>query len=340
MTLPARRSWRTLLPLIGTVVLVGWFVHSMDRAGFVHALQLCDVPMLVGGLAVAGLIAWLYDSWTLTWLVHATLGHRGRPEPVGLRELAPVKAASYVLNIANYHAATLGIAWVIARRKQVPFLEGAGAVAALSWIDLVAVTTMATIGLQIAPDVVGGAPALQGWLQRVALVVFAVALASLLVLQSPLRWGPLERMRQWSVLRPLAALGPARMLQGIGLRFGIVMIYLASSMWVMHAFGMRPDFGRMLVALPVLTIVGTIPLSVSGLGTTQWVMRTLYAPFVVDGRAPTAVIDAMSTVQIVGFILVRLLIAAPFLRGVLAELRQRPDEPRHVASETPQTSRS
>ena len=76
----------------------------------------------------------------------------------------------------------------------------------------------------------------------------------------------------------------------------------------------------MFVILPVLTVVGTIPLSISGLGTTQVLMERFYAPFVTDGRAPVPVIDACSTAMIFGYIVVRLLIAAPFLRQVLAEL--------------------
>jgi uncharacterized membrane protein YbhN (UPF0104 family) len=320
---PRPSRLRTVLPLAGTVVLVALFAATTDTAKSLAALRQADALEVAVALAISVVAAWVYDSFCLTWLVRATLRDRGRPDPLGLRDLAPVKAASYVLNIVSYHAATLGIAWVIARRKGVSFLEAAGALAAMSWLDLVAVTAMAVIGLQVAPDVVAGTPGLQGFLRMIALVVFAVALASVLVLQSGLPWEPLKRLRNVAVLRPLAALGPKQMVTGLVLRFGMVMVYLLSTMWVQHAFGMNPTLGRMLVAQPIVTVVGTVPVSVSGLGTTQVLMRTLYAPFVQDGRAAAPVIDACSTVTILGAIALRLALAAPFLRGVLAEIRER-----------------
>jgi len=54
-------------------------------------------------------------------------------------------------------------------------------------------------------------------------------------------------------------------------------------------------------------------------------MRTFYAPMVTDGRAAGPVIDAFSTVVIIGFILARLVVAIPFLPAIVAELRDRPD---------------
>jgi hypothetical protein len=52
-------------------------------------------------------------------------------------------------------------------------------------------------------------------------------------------------------------------------------------------------------------------------------MRVLYAPFVVSG-APGPVIDAFSSAMIVGYIVVRVVLAAPFLRRITAELRGAP----------------
>lgn len=120
---------------------------------------------------------------------------------------------------------------------------------------------------------------------------------------------------------------------GILLRMGLILMYTLSAVEIMRSFGMKPDFARMFVAMPIITIIGALPLSFSGVGTTQIAARWLYAPFVVDGRLPSPVIDSYTTAQIFGYVFVRLLIAAPFLRAINAELRgeQTPSAPEKTA---------
>ena len=318
---------RRLLPFVGAVLLAGYFLWSTDLQALGEALALADLTMFAVAMIVTSGVVWVYDTYCLSWFLRRTLGHRGRPEGATMRELAPVKAASYVLNILNYHAATVGMAWLIGRRKGVPFIEATGALAVMTWVDLVAVAGMAVAGIWLDPDLFSGRESLQAGLQGVAGLVFGAALLSVLLIQSGWKVGILERLRSLAFLRPLASLTPLAMLQGLFLRSLLVLAYTVSGAAVMHAFGMEPQWGRLFVAMPVLIVVGTIPISVNGIGTTQVLMRSLYAPFVVGGRAPGPVIDAYSSAMIVGFIACRLVIAAPFLRSVLGELQQRRPEP-------------
>lgn len=319
----AVRRW---LPAIGTALLLAYLGWSTDINAVGDAFTRADLTQTLSVLVVAALVTWTYDSGCLVWLIQRTLGHRGKPGGAGMGQVMPLKAASYILNIVNYNAATLGMAWVVSRRKGVSFLESAAALAVLSYVDLVALAALIVAGLAIAPEVLGSQAELVARLHTVVVIIFAASLLLLLLLQSPVRHPLLKRLRDISVLRPLAALKPLDMVVGVSIRAGFVTLYVLANYLLMQSFGLEPTIGALLVMVPVLTVVGVVPLSVSGLGTTQILMRTLYAPFVTDGRAPEPVIDAWSTVMIFGFILVRLVIAAPFLPKMLAELRQRPDD--------------
>lgn len=321
-----KESVRRALPFVGALLLLSFFAATTDWAKTWRAVQQAQLAMFAVSIAATTAFIWVYDTLCLSWLVRHTLGHRGSAGGAGFRELAPLKAASYLLNMLNYHAAALGMAWLLSRRKSVPFLEAAGALALLSYIDLIAVTAMALCGIWLAPEFFGPYPALQAWLKTVAVLVFAGALTSVLLLQSGFRQPLLDKLRNFAPLRPLAALKPATMLVGLALRSGLILLYTGSVWWFMQAFAMQPAWGRLFVAMPIITVVGTLPISVSGVGSTQVLMRSFYAPFVADGRDPVAVIDAFSTVYIVGGILCRLLIAAPFFRSIARELRQRPAE--------------
>jgi hypothetical protein len=304
------------LPLVGSVLLLGLLLWKTDRQQVAAALAQAQFGLFAAVVTATSILVWLYDTACLWWLLRATLPG----PPIGYRDLLAIKASSYVLNIVNYHAAALGMAALVGRRKQVPFLQAAGALAALSWLDLVTVSGMAVLGLWLAPEVLGGDLAAQRSLQWIGAAVFGVALLLVLVLQTHCRWPPLQRLRAWAPVRPLAALRPWSMLQGLVLRGGLIAAYTVAAVWVLRSFGLAPRWAPMFVIMPILTVVGTIPVSVSGLGTTQVLMERFYAPFVVDGRAPTPVIDACSTAMIFGYIAVRLVIAAPFVRRVLAEL--------------------
>ena len=319
---PSIRRLQRVLPFAGALLLIAYFLWSTDLPAVGRALERADTWAFVAIVATATFSIWIYDSLCLVWLVQRTLGHRGLPVGGRLRDLAPIKASSYVLNILNYHAAALGMAWLIGRRKGVSFLESAGALALMSYIDLVAVAGMVVVGLWVAPEVLAQNTALQTWLQVVTASIFCVALASMLLLQSGWQLSVLVRLRQIALLRPLAAMKPLAMLQGIVLRLGIVLAYTATSVMVMQSFHMAPQWGRMLVIMPVLTVVGTVPISVAGIGTTQVLMRSLLAPFLTAGQG-TAVIDAFSSSMIVGYITCRMIVAAPFLKATLAELRSR-----------------
>ncbi len=315
---------RQFLPFVGAVLLIGYFLRSTDLAKVHDALQHANFIAFIGVILAVSLVVWLYDSYCLVWLIGVTLGHRGTQQNITLKQVLPLKAASYVLNMLNYHAAALGMAVLVGRRKQVPFLEAAGALAVLSYLDLVSVASMCVAGLLLAPDVLGGNQSLQQTVQILVTGIFCVALLCLALLQSKWNWPFLVRLRGISVLRPLASLRPSAMIVGVLLRMGLMLMYTVAAVAVMRTFGMQPEWRRMLVAMPILTVIGTLPLSVSGVGTTQVPMRWLYAPFVVDGRAPSPVIDAYSLAFIFAYIVVRLFIAAPFLRAINAELRAAP----------------
>jgi uncharacterized membrane protein YbhN (UPF0104 family) len=325
---------RRLLPFVGTTVLLGYLLHSTDLAEVGRALRMADLGEYVASIATATVLIWLYDTGCLVWLVRTTLGHRGRPVGGTLRELAPIKASSYVLNILNYHAASLGIAWLVSRRKGVSFIEATGALALLSYMDLLAVSGMVVAGMLVAPDVLDERAQLQFWLRVVVGAIFVVALLCVMLVQSSSRLPLLVTVRDLPFVRPLTALSPWAMLVGIGLRGGLVLGYSASAALLMRSFGMQPSWGRMLIAVPILTVVGTIPISVSGIGTTQVLMRSLYAPFVIDGRAPGPVVDAFSTAMIIGYVGCRLLIATPFFRSVTQELQGRDDASRQLSKST------
>ena len=309
--------------MVGTVVLIGYLFWSTDLAAAYAALMGANLLATLATLVGFTLAVWLFDSICLVWLIDVTLGHRGEQHPMPLRQVAAIKAASYILNIVNYNAATLGMGWLVSRRKKVGVVESVAALAVLSYIDLVALSALVVAGLWLAPDILLGHELLEQRLETICTTIFCLALGCLILLQSGLRVGFLDRLRGLALLRPVAAISPPTMMLGVVMRMGFVLLYVAANYCLMLAFGMRPDLYLLLVFIPILTVVGVVPLSISGLGTTQILMRTLYAPMVVGGVEVVPVIDAHSTVMILGFILVRLLVAAPYLPAVLAEIRQR-----------------
>ncbi len=324
MATSTRDRIRQIVPLVGTVLLLGYLGFTTDFAKLRDNLSQANLGQYAIVLCVGTIVAWLYDTACVTWLVAQTLGAHGKP--LKLRELLPVKAASYAINAISYPLATLAISWAVARRKKVPFLQATGALAVLAYLDVLALGGMVAAGLLISPEVIASQAGLQRPVQIATLLILGGGVAGIAVVQSKWSWPMLQRLQRIQLLQPIVHIAPRKLLLGFVLRTGLLLIYAATNFMIMRCFGMQPQWGRLLVVMPFLTVLGAIPLSVSGLGTTQIPMRAFYAPFVTDGRPVAPVIDAFSSAMLLGFGAVRLVLAAPFLRGILAELREKKAE--------------
>jgi len=116
------------------------------------------------------------------------------------------------------------------------------------------------------------------------------------------------------LLAPVGAASLATVARFVVLRVFFLSQYMAAHYMFLVLFGLDVPVERLLVYLPLLTFVQIIPVTISGLGTTQLVMRHFYSPFVAAGTAhPAAVVDAFSTAGILGFVLFRVLVAYFFL---------------------------
>ncbi len=347
-------DWRGLLPVVGTLALLGYMAASTDFAAIAAAFADADIARAGVVLVLGTFVTWLADTACMRWLLQRALpAADAGSDRLRFRDLAGLKAASYVLNIVNYNAATLGMGWVVARRRGVSFARGAAALAVLSWLDLVALAALVTIGMAVAPDLLGSDARLQATLRGLTWIVPLGALAVVVVARLRERLpfvarlatepaadaGLLHRIAHritrlgLDALAPLGSLGAGAIAVGVALRAGFVMLYVVLNHALMQSFGMTPELGALMVLIPVMTVVGVLPLSLSGIGTTQILARTLYARFVPAGVAVAPLVDAYTTALIFGFMLVRLVVAAPFVATIGAELRTAADGPADEAAQ-------
>lgn len=315
--------WRRWLPLVGTCALVAYLVATTDLRAVAAAFAAADAAAVIAICVFGTLVTWGIDAACLALTLRWTL--RDAPGPaLTLAAAARLKGASYLLNAVNYNAATLGMAWVVARRRQVGLLQATVALGVLSWLDLVALALIVTVGLQLAPTMLASHAAMQARLQTLSLWILLASLAIVVLLPARLPLPGWRQLQAWPPLQPLRRLAPWATLLLVAARGGFILVYVWINYLMMQAFHMEPSFEALLVLVPILIVVGVVPVSVSGIGTTQVVARALYQGFVPAGVAAAPLIDAYTTTLIVGFVAARLLVALPFLRGMWAELRQQP----------------
>ena len=114
------------------------------------------------------------------------------------------------------------------------------------------------------------------------------------------------------------------------MRTMFVTTYVVCQWASMPFFNLEASLPDLLLFVPALTFIGTIPFTtIAGLGTVQVLMRTFFYDFVPGDLSETVVhstIDAYSTTTILTFILGRVLIGAFFMRSVSKDFtKQRED---------------
>jgi hypothetical protein len=319
-----------------TAALVAYVALTTDLERFLGALS-GWAPVAILGLAfVDVLISWAYDTFSLRVLFQRLTA------AVPFRDLLFIKGASYLLNVVNYNAGAIAIAYFVKEQRRVPFFETFGAILLLNAIDLVAMAVMMGAGYALVPQAVGEPG---GAVVRVAVVLVGGGFVLNYLFwqvepRLPLLHGLTRRGLFHAVRR--ARLADYGVL--ILLRLCMLCIYLTAYWIAFRLFDVAVPWTLALVYYPMLIFVGVLPISVAGFGSSQIASRFLFGAFAVvragglflplavagaallvpggpasglqgahelllnKVTAPDPVIDAFSTVTLTGFLVSRVLV--------------------------------
>ncbi|HVK76922.1 MAG TPA: lysylphosphatidylglycerol synthase domain-containing protein [Kofleriaceae bacterium] len=296
---PDRWKWvRRLAPWAISAAALAAILVRYPLARIVAEVERGDVPAMVPA-AVAGVLA-LWLSATIGDLV--LLRHLvGR---VRFWDLFRGKAGVAVLNALGLAANYGGHALWIQRRFGCAPGTAVGLLLMVSLADLVSVSLVGTVAVWLAGD--GLAADARDRLRLIAPAVAALALAVLLLSGS-------------RTSRPLFApwrdIPRGARLISVAARCGNIAILVVSTWAAARGFGLPVPFVAVATYLPILLVVGAMPINVAGFGPIQAAWVAVFSPWA-SGEQILAFQFLWHLLFFIG-LFVR---GAPFLRAVVADV--------------------
>jgi hypothetical protein len=307
----ARERLRLLVLWGATIALVAYLATTTDLETFGRTLLSVSPFLILGLTLVEVLCAWLYDSLTLTILL------RRFHAPVRYGEVVAIKGASLLLNVVNYNAGVLAIAYFLRDRRRVPFLETLGSMLLLNGVDLFVMALSMGLGWIVVGDALD--PVLLPLVATIVPLMVGGFLANGLFWKVEPRLRLLHGLTRRSLFASLRRATFADYVVLSALRLGLVVIYWTYQYIILQVFGIDVPVSSLLVIYPMMVFVGTLPISVSGFGSSQLAARFFFAAFVLAGASHAeAVVDACTTASLTGFLIWRVVVGViclPLARG-------------------------
>jgi len=304
------RLARRVVPWMVAGGLMTLLVERIGVDAILNAFAGANVALLLFGTLVCTAANFSLDAFSLS------CGLSWFNVPVSFSQLAPVKASAYLVGIVNYNVASGGIALWVARRFRVPFLETASTLLFVNVVD-----ALLLIGLMVA-----GLPVLREPLSTAVRTLGAVAVVGFAVQYAFWRYGAdlpvLGRLWAWPIvssfrqarLRHYATLG--------AMRLTFLLVFIGNYWLAVRAFHLDIPWLHIVAAVPVISFVGVVPITVAGLGTVQAATIYLFRDY-----APEASLLALSLAVTAVMTAMRALLGLPFFATVSAELLAPPDAP-------------
>jgi len=235
---------------------------------FLAALEQSRIGWLLLVIFVSGIVTLLVDSWAtarvLSWFL----------TPVTFRELVPVRAVTYLPGMINANLGQAGIVYWIHRVK------GASALAATG----VQLMIMGTMLLVLCFITLGALPLAQDSMVRRVGQVSAVLLAGACVYFVILAVRPAWLYRR-RLLQPLFDAGVWGHLKATALRIPHVAALIIAHWLAMLCFDITPPAATVLILIPAILLVSSLPLTPMGIGTIQVAEVYFFSPFA-SGATP------------------------------------------------------
>lgn len=226
---------------------------------------------------------------------------------VGFWELLPGRCVSYLLAIFNYNAGQAALAGYLKRSRGVSFFKTLGAILFLTVIDLYWVIAFAFAGSFFYAHEVGGI-SLTPWVQRVGYVSAAALLLHLAfwrrwfsaILPKRFHFSFVDWIRGRHVFQAFHHATVRDYLRTAAQRFPIHFTIIVSYWFLARIFHASLPLQEVLATVPLIFLLGALPLTPGGLGAVQAASvellknRVILDPALQGQVAPADLLFAMS----------------------------------------------
>ena len=291
-----------LIPIGLTVVIFLIIFWRIPFNEFVLAISKARLAPFLALMGCFSICFFLMDTFVLSKMIRWFHG------PLDFRTLLPVRAVTYVVSIINTQLAQVALALYFHRRFQTPLAEITSTVAMLILLEVTNLISFATVGLIAFP---GGAP--------LVLIILPLGLGCFWIFITQVARGGLgvigEKIGSHTLLKTFRAVRFRQGLLVLALKGSVFLLSLFVHKYALTLFGMDIPLFRLLTFLPLVFMIGALPVTVAHLGTSQaaWI-------FFFKDYAPEADLLAYSLVSHLTFMLANGTIGLLFMPKAYADL--------------------
>jgi hypothetical protein len=297
-----RTAWARGVPVALTVAIFLIIFWRIPFGAFWQALSKAQLLPFLALMGSFSLCFFLLDTFVLSKLIRWFHG------PLPYRELLPVRAVTYLVSIINTQLAQGALALYMHRRFRTPLAQITSTVALMILLETTNLILFATAGCLAFP---GGVP-----LSLLALPLALVALWLLLISLALGKLGVLsQRLSSSELLSTFRRVRLRHCAVVLGLKGAIFFLALLVHSQALVFFGIDIPLVRLVAFLPVVFLMGALPITVAHLGTSQAAWMFFFSDY-----APAADLLAYSLVSHLTFMLANGTFGVLFLPKAYSDL--------------------
>jgi len=237
-------------------------------------------------------------------------------------EVVLARGATYILGMVNFFIGQGGIGYWLSRTKKVPAGEAASTIVFVIFMDLFAIVVLSSVGVVLMPEVHLShffIISSEGHLVRTVFITLTVLLFQIFIWV----WKP-----EAPLARRLFFRGPFLVFDRVqfrhfaivfAIKFSAFLFDLLGAWLALKTFGVDIPLVHILTYLPLIYLIGSIPITVLHIGTTQaaWL-------FFFRDLAPPATLLAFSVLWSLAFIAAHMAAGLACLPRVLGDFGRNP----------------
>lgn len=268
---------KNILPWLVAAGVFGWLFYIHPPHKVWNALQLVHLPIFIPFALGYFFLIYFADVFSLSRVLKR-FGFK-----VPMRDIWPARGVTYLLMVLNYGAAQAGFAYYLKRTKRIPIWEALSIFTFIGFIDLYWVFTLAFVG-SFFQEYQIGALSLKWiiWgLAAAAVILFGFNLAFWRGRLFPKKkWKILEWVRSKDIFKLFKEATLGDYLKVALLRTPIHVSLIFSTYILLQTFGTYCPFLPILGSFPIVMLVGILPITPGGLGTSNATMVELLYPYI------------------------------------------------------------